>query len=109
MRLDPSSPAPNAQRMEHIDLIRGYALLGVLLMNIHFWFRGPMERYMLAPHPYPGWCNMGTDMLLNVGFAGKSVTLFSILFAIGLCMQRESLLAPRAPRRSGSTTTRATC
>jgi uncharacterized protein len=93
MTSDPALASPAESRLEHIDLVRGYALLGVLLMNIQFWFRAPIERYTLNPHPFPGWWNTATDMVLGVWFAGKSVTLFSILFAIGLCMQRDSILA----------------
>lgn len=84
--------APAENRLEHIDLIRGYALLGVLLMNIQYWFRGPGQLYELGPHPFPGILNALTDNVLNLWFNGKSVTIFAMLFAVGLCMQRESLL-----------------
>lgn len=85
--------APAEDRLEHIDLIRGYALLGVLLMNIQYWFRNPPQMYWLNPHPFPGALNVATDHVLKVWFEAKSVTIFSMLFAIGLCMQRDSILA----------------
>lgn len=87
------SAAPAEDRLEHIDLIRGYALLGVLLMNIQFWFRGPRELYELGRHPFPGLLNALTDNVLEVWFNGKSLTIFAMLFAVGLCMQRDSILA----------------
>jgi uncharacterized protein len=87
------SAAPAEERLEHIDLVRGYALLGVLLMNIQFWFRGPRQLYGLGHHPFPGVLNTLTDNVLEVWFSGKSVTIFAMLFAVGLCMQRDSILA----------------
>lgn len=97
MPSDAGPAAPAEHRLGHLDLIRGYALLGVLLMNIHFWFRAPLERYSLSPHPFPGAWNVATDHVLGVWFAGKSVTLFAMLFAIGLCMQREAFEAQGRP------------
>lgn len=88
-----SIPAANERRLEHIDLIRGYALLGVLLMNIQYWFRNPPMLYWPGGNPWPGAVNTFTDQVLRVWFEGKSITLFAMLFAIGLCMQRDSVLA----------------
>jgi uncharacterized protein len=85
--------AANEHRLEHIDLVRGYALLGVLLMNIQYWFRNPPLLYWSGGHPWPGQLNLIADVVLKVWFEGKSVTLFAMLFAIGLCMQRENILA----------------
>lgn len=85
----------NERRLEHIDLVRGYALLGVLLMNIQYWLRNPPMRYWSSPdgHPWPGRLNFATDLVLSTWFDGKSVTIFAMLFAIGLCMQRDSIVA----------------
>lgn len=89
-----SAIAANENRLEHIDLVRGYALLGVLLMNIQYWFRNPPQLYWGGTgHPFPGMVNTVTDQVLKVWFEGKSITLFAMLFAIGLCMQRDSVVA----------------
>lgn len=87
--------SPNERRLEHIDLIRGYALLGVLLMNIQYWFRNPPQLYWGANsgHPWPGAVNAVVDQVLKVWFEGKSVTIFAMLFVVGLCMQRDGILA----------------
>ncbi|HEX2572418.1 MAG TPA: DUF418 domain-containing protein [Polyangia bacterium] len=101
-------PVSAEDRLEHIDLVRGYALLGVLLVNLHSWFRTPPQRYFLGRHPYPDAWNMAADYLTSIWFEGKSVTLFSMLFAVGLCIQRERALQKGVPwneyalRRLGS-------
>lgn len=88
------STAANEHRLEHIDLVRGYALLGVLLMNIHYWFRNPPHLYWsTVHHPWPGAWNAFADQTMRVWFEGKSITLFAMLFAIGLCLQRDGILA----------------
>ena len=105
--LPPPGPGPVAgdARLEDLDILRGFALLGVLLMNLHFWFRGPVERYALAAHPFPGAANAVTDLLTMVVFNEKSVTLFAFLFGAGLTMQLERAQArgrafgPYAARR----------
>ncbi len=84
-----SEPVRAGERVTAIDVIRGFALLGVLLMNIQYWFRCPMEAYALAPHPWPGAANAITDTLLSIFMEGKSVSLFSFLFGVGLLIQME--------------------
>jgi uncharacterized protein len=86
-------PVDLSERMESVDLVRGYALLGVLLMNVQYWFRNPPQPYWLGLHPFPGGLNFPADLILRFWFEAKSVTLFSMLFAFGLCVQRERALA----------------
>jgi uncharacterized protein len=86
------APVASAQRLSHIDMVRGYALLGVLLMNIHYWFRNPPQPYWLGGLPFSGSLDLAVHRVLQIGFEAKSVTMFSMLFALGLCMQRERAL-----------------
>ena len=100
-----SEPVRVGERVVAIDVIRGFALLGVLLMNIQYWFRCPMEAYALAPHPWPGAANAATDTFLSIFMEGKSVSLFSFLFGVGLIIQLErarergAAFGPYAARR----------
>jgi uncharacterized protein len=82
-------PVPGSERIEAIDIIRGFALLGVLLMNDQYFFRGPAELYLLVRRPYPGAADMATEWILQVFFSSKSVSLFSFLFGMGLAIQLE--------------------
>jgi uncharacterized protein len=85
----PPRLAPQAERIPVVDSIRGFALLGVLLMNIQFFFRGPSEAYAFSPHPFPGAADVAADWILALFFEGKSVSLFSFLFGVGLAIQLE--------------------
>lgn len=101
-------PVPSEERLHHVDTLRGIALLGVLAMNIHEWFRAPIQMYRLQPHPWGGWWNVLTDTLLEALVSGKAMTTFAMLFAVGLCIQSERVLArggsfkPYAFRRLGA-------
>lgn len=86
-------PVGRGERIVALDVIRGWALLGVLLMNNHDHFRGPAELYAFSPHPSPGALNAATDWVLWLFFESKSVTLFSFLFGVGLAIQLERVLA----------------
>lgn len=100
-------PVPSEDRLHHVDTLRGVALLGVLVMNLHEWFRGPMQQHFLDPHHWPGWWNTLTNVLLSALVSGKAMTTFAMLFAVGLCIQSERVLArggsfkPYALRRLG--------
>jgi uncharacterized protein len=84
-----ASPVARAERIVALDVIRGLALLGVLLMNNQDHFRGPAEVYAFSPHPWPGLADVLTDWVLALFFESKSVTLFSLLFGAGLAIQLE--------------------
>lgn len=88
-----ATPVQAWERIQALDAIRGFALLGVLLMNLHFWFRGPVEAYWASAHPYRGFGDAWTDVAMMVFFNGKSVTLFSFLFGVGLSVQLERAAA----------------
>jgi uncharacterized protein len=81
-------PTSREERALALDVLRGLALLGVLLINLDM-FRGALFRYGLEPHPDPGWANRTVDLLRFWLFQGKSVSLLSMLFGVGLALQLE--------------------
>ncbi len=93
----PAEPVASDARMHHVDTLRGIALLGVLIMNLHEWFRAPMQLYRITDHPWPGTLNLITDVFLQAFVHGKALTTFAMLFAVGICIQ-----ADRARATSGS-------
>jgi uncharacterized protein len=77
---------PIAKRIISLDILRGFALLGILIMNIQA-FAMPFSAYM-NPTAYG---DLSGINLYSWGFAhifadGKFITLFSLLFGAGVVM-----------------------
>ncbi|HEY2467717.1 MAG TPA: DUF418 domain-containing protein [Terracidiphilus sp.] len=94
----PPEPAPRPvtqrERIPTIDVIRGVALMGILLMNIAA-FSGPFDMYV-NPLAVPGHrsYNIFAWAIRWVLFEGKMRAAFSMLFGAGVI-----LLTERAERR----------
>lgn len=82
-------PAPSA-RNANIDAIRGLAVLGILFMNIYFFgnsFSGYANHETVPIHD--------TVIMLfsNFFLEGRFISLFSMLFGVGLAIQYNKLSA----------------
>lgn len=82
---------PTASSERHIDLdaLRGVALLGVLLVNLHVGFRISLFESIFTFHSRPGWANRAVDILIAWLLEFKAFTLFSFLFGVGIGVQAE--------------------
>src|SRR3954447_24588523 len=89
-------PVPAAERIWAIDALRGLALLGVLAINLHTEFRVSLFEQFLAPPRASGLDGLAATFL-SFAFEFKAISLFSILFGVGLAIQHERLA--RSPRR----------
>ncbi|OAI48014.1 hypothetical protein AYO44_08130 [Planctomycetaceae bacterium SCGC AG-212-F19] len=78
-------PAPPAQRLPALDLLRGIAILGILPANIPF-FSGTISIFTMQSMPETG-ADRAALFLTIVLVFGKFVTLLSILFGAGLALQ----------------------
>jgi len=82
-------PASREERIPAIDIIRGLALFGVLIVNILEVFRLPLLEHILRH--YTGL--QGADRAVEVFAMGvlefKALTTFSFLFGVGLAIQME--------------------
>jgi len=86
-------PAGSGDRLIHLDILRGFMLLGVLLSNIQFWFRAPRGHQNLSYTLWPGFHNDAATWIIRTFFDMKSIFLFSILFGVGLAIQGERAAA----------------
>jgi uncharacterized protein len=89
----PSTLAPNPQRIQAIDAIRGFALLGIFIANMQL-FAAPFGEFL---HATPGAGMPLADVIafyfVKIFVDGKFYPTFSLLFGIGLALQWERALA----------------
>ncbi|HJV89073.1 MAG TPA: DUF418 domain-containing protein [Holophagaceae bacterium] len=86
--MEPLQATAPHERIEVMDALRGFALLGVFCVNM-LTFAQPMELHFLRPlaqHPSP-W----TFAILLCLAQGKFYSLFSFLFGLGFAVQLERL------------------
>ena len=83
-----TTPTPVTQRIQALDVIRGFALLGVLQMNLVF-FCGSAYRDLAGVPQAQGLLAEGVTWIRDWLLAGKSISLFSMLFGVGLAIQME--------------------
>jgi uncharacterized protein len=88
-------PIVAAERNAALDVLRGSALLGVLLVNLLVGFRVSLFQQILTFHTHPGTANRVADLLMAGLFEFKAFTLFSFLFGVGVAVQVERAAARR--------------
>jgi len=88
----PATPIPANERIFTLDVIRGFALLGIFIMNMP-WFNTSFYVLPGVDPLWPGWWDRWTETATEVLFSGKFNSMFSMLFAIGFTIQLERLEA----------------
>jgi uncharacterized protein len=78
----------NPERIELLDAIRGFALLGILLMNLEA-FNGPITGALTGIDSNLKGLNWWADVFIYIFVQGKFWTLFSLLFGIGFAVMFE--------------------
>ncbi len=79
-----ATPVRGKERIEFVDILRGFALLGVLLMNM-YGFSGQMAGYT-NPLPLP-LVDRAVVVLVRFLVEAKFYSMFSFLFGWGMAMQ----------------------
>ena len=79
-------PASKSDRISELDIFRGFAILGIfmvniLVMNVCFSFRAEWEAEQT------GWLQAISFFILEHVFYSKFFTIFSFLFGIGVALQ----------------------
>ncbi|MBA3930082.1 MAG: hypothetical protein C0521_10915 [Xanthomonas sp.] len=85
---DNLAPIAVAERIEAMDALRGFALLGILLMNLE-GFVGPVMASGTGLDPKLVGMDRTVDLLVYVLVQGKFYTLFSLLFGMGFAVMSQ--------------------
>jgi len=95
---DTVNPLPVNERIATLDIVRGFALLGMLIVNMPgfstSFFAGADGSEM-----WPSLLDQRAAMVRDMLFAGKFNSMFSLLFGIGFTIQLDRLLE-RTPERA---------
>ncbi len=93
--IQPDVPAPVRpdERLAAVDVLRGFALLGILAMNIVMfaWPMGGYENPRFSGGDEPG--NAVAWWINSLFFSGKMMSLFSMLFGAGLVLMTDRATA----------------
>jgi uncharacterized protein len=79
------APVESRARIESLDVLRGFALLGILLMNIE-GMAGPLMASMTGVDPTLTGADRVVDTLVYLFVQGKFYPLFSLLFGMGFAV-----------------------
>ena len=97
-----STPVAGFRRIESLDVLRGVALLGVLLLNILAFGMASVGYYNpfvgLGNHPELNYAVWGG---VNLFFEGSMRALFSLLFGAGIVMFTTGLGSKSGVEKSG--------
>lgn len=76
---------PTSERMIHLDVLRGFALLGILIVNFQ-WFTRPVQTLVMGSEPGLQGLDLVVDGLIIALAEGKFYALFSMLFGAGFAL-----------------------
>ena len=77
---------PVSERIATLDILRGFALLGILIMNMP-GFGNSFFAEADGSHLWPGPVDQFAESVRNMLFSGKFNSMFSLLFGIGFTIQ----------------------
>ena len=92
-----AGPVGRSERLVALDVLRGVAVLGILVMNIYA-FAMPFAAYA-NPLAWGGTepLNLGTWIATHIVFDQKFMSIFSMLFGAGIVLMNERSLRKRQP------------
>lgn len=91
----PLTPVSPGERIEELDVVRGFALIGVFLMNIEFFNRAMSGIGEGMPQGLTG-ADWLASWFISFFVQGKFWTMFAMLFGMGF-----AVMLTRAERRQG--------
>ena len=85
-----------AERIEVLDVLRGFAMLGILLVNME-GFSSPGYRTEAGERLWTGLPDRIVESLILHGAAGKFMVIFTFLFGLGFALQMQRASAQGLP------------
>ncbi len=82
---------PRADRLPTLDILRGFALMGILVMNMP-GFSYSMFAEADGSHLWTSAVDQRAEQIRDMLFSGKFNSLFSLLFGIGFTIQFQRML-----------------
>ncbi|MCC5862041.1 MAG: hypothetical protein JJT93_09055, partial [Gammaproteobacteria bacterium] len=83
---------PAADRLLHLDVLRGFALLGILFVNFE-WFTRPLQAIVFGAEPGLEGVDRVVNFTIKTLAEGKFYALFSMLFGAGFALMASRALA----------------
>ncbi len=84
----PMLPVQQAERIPIVDILRGFALFGILFVNMAIFSR-PIQAILFPVDPAAPWFDQTAEWLIRFLGEGKFYALFSMLFGLGLTLLME--------------------
>src|SRR6187399_494364 len=78
-------PVASSERIQALDVVRGFALIGIFLMNIE-WFNRPIAELGIGLPPSAQGADWLAGYLIYILVQGKFWTMFSLLFGMGFAV-----------------------
>jgi uncharacterized protein len=88
----PVAPVSQAERVQIVDILRGFALFGILLVNMAIFY-APFQQILFPADPAAAWYDRAATWLIHFLAESKFYTLFSMLFGLGLTLLMDRIQA----------------
>lgn len=96
MRAPAAAPTAGKQRIAVLDVLRGFAIFGILLVNMQ-GFSSTSYRADNGDRLWPGLVDRIAESLISYGATGKFMILFTVLFGLSVSIQMERSTAAGHP------------
>ncbi|WNF35052.1 DUF418 domain-containing protein [Bacillaceae bacterium IKA-2] len=93
MEARPIKPTQRGERIITLDVIRGFSLLGILLVNMQFFIAPKLFLMLSGVSLFEGPASNTANWFITIFATGKFFTTFSFLFGIGFFLFMERIKA----------------